>query len=172
MEHPSSRFQSVLHTNHVPSPSEITEIRDLLRAPEQELMQIDAEIAKLQSQVAKLQSRRVILDTFVTAHRALLSPIRRIPNEILAEVFVMCLPQSVQSSIYYPSTGVDKAPLIFTRVCKTWRTVSLSTPRLWCQLSFHIPHDLTNVELWQAQQHGIDLWLQRSGDLPLSLSIL
>ncbi|THU96186.1 hypothetical protein K435DRAFT_664899, partial [Dendrothele bispora CBS 962.96] len=72
MEHPSSRFQSVLHTNHVPSPSEITEIRDLLRAPEQELMQIDAEIAKL-------QSRRVILDTFVAAHRALLSPIRRIP---------------------------------------------------------------------------------------------
>ncbi|THU96191.1 hypothetical protein K435DRAFT_601299, partial [Dendrothele bispora CBS 962.96] len=70
----SSRFQSILHTNHVPSPLEITEIRDLLRAPEQELMQIDAEIAKL-------QSRRVILDTFVTAHRALLSPIRRIPNE-------------------------------------------------------------------------------------------
>ncbi|THU75404.1 hypothetical protein K435DRAFT_617605, partial [Dendrothele bispora CBS 962.96] len=95
--------------------------RDLLRAPEQELMQIDAEIAKL-------QSRRVILDTFVTAHRALLSPVRRIPNEILAEIFVTSLPYS---SFYHCPTSVDTTPLKFMSVCKNWRRVALSTPELW-----------------------------------------
>ncbi|THU87164.1 hypothetical protein K435DRAFT_782564, partial [Dendrothele bispora CBS 962.96] len=157
MEHPSSRFHSVLHTNHVPSPLEITEIHDLLRAPEQEIMQIDAEIAKL-------QSRRVVLDAFVAAHRALLSPIRRIPNEILAEIFVTCLPYS---SVYHCPTTIDKTPLKFMSICKNWKRVALSTPRLWCR-AYLVGAD---VELLKGQIRGIDMWLQRSGELPLSLSI-
>ncbi|THU96188.1 hypothetical protein K435DRAFT_858789 [Dendrothele bispora CBS 962.96] len=95
--------------------------------------------------------------------------IRRIPNEILAEIFVASLPYS---SVYHCPTSVDKTPLKFMSVCKNWKRVALSTPELWCRAYVCISGlELTEVEFLEGQTRGIDMWLQRSGGLPLSLSI-
>ncbi|TDL18135.1 hypothetical protein BD410DRAFT_793627 [Rickenella mellea] len=52
--------------------------------------------------------------------------------EILSEIFQYCFPEDD----YRRSTRrLDHAPLLLGRVCSRWRTVSLSTPDLWCNFS-------------------------------------
>lgn len=56
-----------------------------------------------------------------------LSPIARLPNEILAIIF-LCTIQSPAPNSALPSQ------LVISSVCSTWRTVALSTPEYWATL--------------------------------------
>ncbi|KIJ13172.1 hypothetical protein PAXINDRAFT_50824, partial [Paxillus involutus ATCC 200175] len=62
-------------------------------------------------------------------HQGFISCIRRFPPEVLGEIFVQCLPGDT-----YIHPGPDTVPLLLTGICKGWRQVALSTPRLWCSL--------------------------------------
>ncbi|KAI6003061.1 hypothetical protein EDD15DRAFT_2360947 [Pisolithus albus] len=55
------------------------------------------------------------------------SPIARLPNEILAIIF-LCTIQSPAPNSAMPSQ------LVISSVCRTWRTVALSTPEYWATL--------------------------------------
>ncbi|KAJ7166813.1 hypothetical protein C8R46DRAFT_847019, partial [Mycena filopes] len=52
-------------------------------------------------------------------------PILTIPCEITVEIFVNCLPGRPNS----PSGRV--APMLLGRICRQWRIIACSTPRLW-----------------------------------------
>ena len=92
-------------------------------------------------------------------HQSLLSCIRRIPQEILSDIFVRCLPLET-----YIEPDAKTAPLVLMGVCREWRRVALKTPKLWCSLL--IRH--------QGKQQHMDLnhhWLARAKGCPLSVSI-
>ncbi|KAJ7184891.1 hypothetical protein C8R46DRAFT_842273, partial [Mycena filopes] len=55
------------------------------------------------------------------------APIRRVPPEILAEIFHFSCRTYENTSI----TDVQAAPLLLGQVCSLWRAVSQNTPRLW-----------------------------------------
>ncbi|KAJ7753818.1 hypothetical protein B0H16DRAFT_1544045 [Mycena metata] len=112
--------------------------------------------------------------TYVQAHMALLTPVRRLPRDIIQEIFIACLPEDrncVMSAL--------EAPVLLGQVCSSWRTISLSTPRLWARL--HIVEPLlprepsVSKQLLHAEKHAQRIettkaWLARSGECPLSLS--
>ncbi|KAJ7120013.1 hypothetical protein C8R46DRAFT_876350, partial [Mycena filopes] len=52
-------------------------------------------------------------------------PILTIPFEITAEIFLHCLPAFPSQ----PSGSV--APMLLARICRQWRNIACSTPRLW-----------------------------------------
>ncbi|KAJ6630351.1 hypothetical protein B0H10DRAFT_1649973, partial [Mycena sp. CBHHK59/15] len=54
-------------------------------------------------------------------------PILTLPLEITSEIFSHCLPPNIL--MVEPSTSA--APLLLTEICRTWRTIALSTPGLW-----------------------------------------
>ncbi|KAF9066952.1 hypothetical protein BDP27DRAFT_1174984, partial [Rhodocollybia butyracea] len=93
---------------------------------------------------------------------------RRLPVEILTEIFTHCLP----SKHIPPSSLIMEAPLVLLSVCREWRTVALSTPRLWCSPRIRLPSSghLTDAKL-KPHHTGIEQWLDRSGSLPLFLSL-
>ncbi|KAK1219101.1 hypothetical protein PQX77_018185 [Marasmius sp. AFHP31] len=161
----STRFSDVFHTNYVPSKEETDEIRSIIRDPEEEIRRIDEEISRLQERRDKLQH-------FVARHRELLSPFRRLPGEIWGEVFVRCLPDR-----HLPRCRMSQAPLILTVICRSWRDIALRTPRLWNALHMTLPspsvafegEDL--VSLLKSRKEGLGLWLERSGTLPLDISL-
>ncbi|KAJ7082237.1 hypothetical protein B0H15DRAFT_785874 [Mycena belliarum] len=95
------------------------------------------------------------------AHRALLSPIRRIPHEVLCEIFIRCLPKNA-----YVEASVTQCPLLLTQISSNWRSIALSTPALWASITVNlsIKSCLPNPCLIQA-------WLARSGSCPLSFHI-
>ncbi|KAJ7279654.1 hypothetical protein C8J57DRAFT_1464963 [Mycena rebaudengoi] len=78
-----------------------------------------------------------------------------LPNEITAEIFLLCLPD------FATAPEPSSAPLLLGQICKQWRGVALSTPRLWCSLTLS---KLVSLDL-------IHDWLERAGSVPLSLHI-
>ncbi|KAF9058569.1 hypothetical protein BDP27DRAFT_1240621, partial [Rhodocollybia butyracea] len=124
----SSPFASVFGTNHVPSSAELDQLKDLLVEPDHELKRLQSEISHLQSLLDALLSQKNEVETYIEAHRALMSPIRRIPSETLGEIFMHCLPSDT-----YPFAVRDlkEAPLLMTTICRHWRRVAIDTPGLW-----------------------------------------
>ncbi|KAJ7160143.1 hypothetical protein C8R46DRAFT_1223640 [Mycena filopes] len=166
----TSSLADKLGTNYVPSGPEIQAIRALLVGPQADLAQLDAQIAQAQALLHRLSARRVELIEDIDAHKALLSPMRRLPQDVLGEIFISCLP-STHNAVVDPRS----APLLLGLVCRRWRGIAHSTPRLWSSL--HIPcirvgHDpIEALTRYAVPLEGmIKAWLGRAGALPLSIS--
>ncbi|KAJ7443013.1 hypothetical protein FB451DRAFT_96141 [Mycena latifolia] len=167
----SSPFTSKLGTNYCPQDEEISEIQTLLTEPTLRLKRLDDEIADLQKALDKLAEERAGLSAFVDAHRALISPVRRLPLDIIQEIFVACLPahrNCVMSAV--------EAPVLLGRICSSWRSISLSTPRLWSRLHIVEPTCPYNApamfkEKVAQRLETTKMWLGRSGRCPLSISL-
>ncbi|KAF7346535.1 hypothetical protein MSAN_01881600 [Mycena sanguinolenta] len=162
-----SPFTDRLNTNYVPSPSEILEIRSLLVDPLEEIARIDAQIEKMELTLAQLREKRALLQRPIDAHRALISPMRLIPRDILLEIFFACLPSEHNALI-----DLSEAPLLFGRICRHWRSVAYSTPMLWS--SIHIPPlDYLNTppNILSGLERVVEAWLERSAACPLSISL-
>ncbi|KAJ6489026.1 hypothetical protein C8R45DRAFT_826827, partial [Mycena sanguinolenta] len=65
------------------------------------------------------------LGTYVDAHKALISPVRRLPPEVLQIIFIACLPPHRNCAI-----AATEAPIRLGRVCSAWRSISIYTPQL------------------------------------------
>ncbi|KAF8200048.1 hypothetical protein K438DRAFT_1823111 [Mycena galopus ATCC 62051] len=173
----SSPFASQLGTNYCPEDAEVAQIEALLVEPCFQLKRLDDEIAVMRKTLNKLAEERDALADYVNAHRTLISPLRRLPLDIIQEIFMACLPTHRNCVM-----SAQEAPVILGRICSSWRTISLSTPRLWSRLHIVEP---TPARPWDTSCPSLDLlqvksaqrlevataWLQRSGTCPLSISL-
>ena len=87
-----SPFTSELGTNYCPRDEEVLEIHALLVEPLSRLQHIENRIADLQKAIDELTEELSSISAYVDAHKALISPVRRLPLDILQEIFVACLP--------------------------------------------------------------------------------
>ncbi|KAJ7701449.1 hypothetical protein B0H17DRAFT_1045458 [Mycena rosella] len=168
-----SPFADKFGTNYVPSDLEMDQLRALLVEPIAELALVDAQIDELDVLVRQLKGKRASLQTRIDVHAALMSPFRRIPQDVLGEIFSACLP-TMHNALIDPG----EAPMLLGRICRHWRDVAYSTPRLWSSL--HIPpvtgrfeqldsHDPPNID--DRLEKFVEAWLDRSASCPLSISI-
>ncbi|KAF9461697.1 hypothetical protein BDZ94DRAFT_797640 [Collybia nuda] len=157
MDH--SLFTDKLYTNYTPSVGEAHQIKQLLVAPLDHLSSLDKDLARL-------QEIRNTLAKDVNAYQALLSPIRKVPQELLGKIFIHCLPIGRNAVMSH-----KEAPILFGRVCSAWRRVSLSTPALWASLHIPVPGRSEETHLLHLRRDAAAEWLARSGVLPLSVSI-
>ncbi|KAF7345222.1 F-box domain-containing protein [Mycena sanguinolenta] len=134
-----------------------------LEGPLKDLTSVTEEISRLQSMIDDAINRREKLQHFIDAHLALLSPARRLHEDIVREVFTATLPSTRNATI-----SSDEAPLLLCRVCKSWRAVALSTPQLWA--SFHIV--VTPPPNFERLMTLVETWLTRSGSVPLDISMV
>ncbi|THU99845.1 hypothetical protein K435DRAFT_560278, partial [Dendrothele bispora CBS 962.96] len=96
----------------------ISDAQDILKAYDKKIRHLERTLAVFRSMASHLTER-------IEETSFLLSPIRQLPDEILAEVFKMSMPLgSVFSCTKRPSPS-------FLTVCVRWRTVALSTPSIW-----------------------------------------
>ncbi|KAJ7627844.1 hypothetical protein DFH06DRAFT_728234 [Mycena polygramma] len=97
-----------------------------------------AYIGELESQIALLRGakgpsrrRRAELRQAVKTYKAVVSPIRRVPPEILGEIFSYLVPSHFSEIDQLEPVVIDHAPWSMTRVCRHWSAVALETPALW-----------------------------------------
>ncbi|KAF8961822.1 hypothetical protein BDZ97DRAFT_1663569, partial [Flammula alnicola] len=113
--------------NNEPLSEAIThEIMELLAEPSQELLETEAEIQRLEAQLEALKEKRLRLQTSIDAYAPILSPARRLPPDVLCEIFYHCLPTHRN-----PIMSASEAPVLLTRVCNSWRSIALSFPHIW-----------------------------------------
>ncbi|KAK7022104.1 hypothetical protein R3P38DRAFT_2959391 [Favolaschia claudopus] len=162
-----SPFVRHFDTNYVPSDAEVLQIRSLLSGPEDAVARLDVEIEGMESALTQLKERRKTLMKPITAHRVLISPLRRTPDDVLFEIFSTCLPVT-HNALIDPA----EAPLLLGRICRRWRAVAYSTPALWT--SIHIPasQDHLGSDYLSGLGKAIEAWFQRSAHCPLSVSLV
>ncbi|KAJ6598524.1 hypothetical protein B0H10DRAFT_2441478 [Mycena sp. CBHHK59/15] len=156
-----SPFKNILHTNAVPSDADCQRIRALLVGPRKEAEELSQEIGRIQAVLDYLTRKRGHLVNFVDAHLALVSPVRRLPDDVVREIFEASLPSE------YPVLCGAKSPLLLCQICRPWRRLALSTPRLWASL--HVATAPSGDQ--QKVNDAVNVWISRSGSVPLSLSL-
>ncbi|KAJ6561759.1 hypothetical protein B0H19DRAFT_909252, partial [Mycena capillaripes] len=129
-----SPFTEILHTNAVPSDTECQRIRQLLVGPQKEVAGLTEEIDRVQILLKELEGKRDRLNDFIKAHTALLSPARRLPVDVVSDIFTACLPSDRNAIM-----SAAECPLLLCHICRAWRDVALSTPRLWASLHIASP---------------------------------
>ncbi|KAJ6458894.1 hypothetical protein DFH09DRAFT_1062962 [Mycena vulgaris] len=129
--------------------------------PRAALDKFDADIESAQSVLRSLLTERDQTHETLEAHRALLSPIRRVPPEVLCEIFLHCLPKTT-----YIQASVAHCPLLLTQVSSNWRSVALATPALWTSIAVNLTPQSCLPDL-----RLIETWIARSGLCPLSFHI-
>ncbi|KAJ8590651.1 hypothetical protein M405DRAFT_718295, partial [Rhizopogon salebrosus TDB-379] len=102
--------------------------------------------------------------------KAALSPIKRMPDEILALIFEHCLPKRSLDNPGFVSPGCTRGttPLRLGRVCSSWRRIAHAHPRLWCNVDLSI---CQSKEIFTKTLPRLLNWIHRSGCLPLSLTL-
>ncbi|KAJ7766802.1 hypothetical protein B0H16DRAFT_1717139 [Mycena metata] len=90
-----------------------------------------------------------------------------LPPELLAEIFLSCLPEPECITITDGTPHPDRPPLVFCAVCRHWRDVAFTTPRLWGTLYL-------NSEFAYSTTRGEEYvkfcrqWIYRAGNMPLT----
>ncbi|KAJ6588665.1 hypothetical protein B0H19DRAFT_1226429 [Mycena capillaripes] len=170
----SSPFAARLGTNYCPKDEEILEIKTLLAEPSLRLKRLDEEIAELQKAIDKLAAERDELGAFVEGHKALMSPVRRLPLDVIQGIFIACLPTHRNCVM-----SASEVPVLLGHICSSWRAISFSTPRLWARL--HVVEPPWGGRFGSADElidnkaaerlEVTKMWLGRSAQCPLSISL-
>ncbi|EGO03115.1 hypothetical protein SERLA73DRAFT_158725 [Serpula lacrymans var. lacrymans S7.3] len=136
------------------------------------LLQADV-LEDMKCEVPGLLSVRVELEKYIREGEALISPARRLPAEVMSNIFEHCLEENDVNHHTGPRPRVSEPPLLLGRICRPWRRIALATPRLWTSLILHLPPELT---LWhaplRAHVEAFEFWLEHSRSRPLQLTIV
>ncbi|KAJ7079505.1 hypothetical protein C8R43DRAFT_1083210 [Mycena crocata] len=118
---------------------------------------VDSQIADLKRTIKQLKLERFILETHLETY---VYPVLTLPNEIISEIFLQSL--SPSDSLSGPTS-----PIFLGHICRKWRAITLSTPTLWTVIRL----DVDTTTKHEKQLRLLDIWLARSRDCPLSISI-
>ncbi|KAF7296699.1 F-box domain-containing protein [Mycena chlorophos] len=189
-------FTSYSRTNDAPTDGEVALLRETIVPDVAHLASLDAQLDRLLLEIQRVQTERKTLLDRIQPYQTILSPIRRIPEDILREIFVACMPQDRNCVM-----SEKEAPILLGRVCSSWRRLSQSIPYLWTRIHIVEPGAVDRAQLGDrtgmpdfalenlatarkepcppnhtlalAVSHrlaALDTWLSRSGSLPLSIS--
>ncbi|KAJ7684622.1 hypothetical protein DFH06DRAFT_1288884 [Mycena polygramma] len=180
-----SPFQALITQPVLPSALQVAGIRDFVHEMDAELSRKELAIAATQASLDELLCEHAELSRTSQKHKAFIAPIRRIPPELIAEIFTQSMAlearafETDDSDSFYGSEGigagdkyyivtprVQQPPLIFGEICRDWRLVALSTPRFWNSLTLKCAHSSM-----QANLHLLETWVKRAGNLPLSFRL-
>ena len=94
--------------------------------------------------------------------KTLFAPVRRLPPEILGEIFLHCVESPIDPS-NPKDTSFHDPPLVLVRVCRRWYQVVYNTPRLFTSIILQGP--ASNADFL------ISKWMDYSGVLLLDITI-
>lgn len=122
---------------------------------------LDNEISSLASHEVTLLSARMKLQRHRNMSEAL-SPISRLPAEILAHIFTLAVTstRNIHLRLGHPKPSIDQVHIIAS-VCSQWRQITLRTGPLWAYL------DLGKI----CQLNHAQLWLERAQEYPLDICV-
>ncbi|KAL6304393.1 hypothetical protein BKA93DRAFT_733263 [Sparassis latifolia] len=105
----------------------------------------------LESEMASLLTQRDLLESKLEQAVRLQSPIQRLPNELLASIFVIGVLDGEEEDSLMMST--------LMLVCRYWREVALGTPVLWSRIVAGTRHSLDRVRLKLDRSKSAPLYI-------------
>ncbi|KAK0464404.1 uncharacterized protein EV420DRAFT_1637969 [Desarmillaria tabescens] len=100
-----------------------------------------------------------------------LEPVRRLHDIVLSEIFIACHEDMTKrvATGYCNSLNSEDPPWTLSQVCRRWRSVALSTARIWSSIKMTFHEEPMSVEEEKLFYYMLCLQLERSQSHPLSL---
>ncbi|KAK6966293.1 hypothetical protein R3P38DRAFT_3155607 [Favolaschia claudopus] len=173
--------------SHAPPPSHIAS-DPIARSLSDELERRAQDIAQLRDseELAKAEEDHAILAKHCSNVRSLLSPIRRLPSELLVDVFVAyaALHDSEEEQFMEDRAEwmehraqralealAQKPLLVLSRVCSRWYGLVMNTPTLWSTIELDVPERWTQMKSVSNAMLLLNRALERSADAPLTIEV-
>ncbi|KAJ7593530.1 hypothetical protein C8J56DRAFT_931286 [Mycena floridula] len=154
------QLQSLLRGNCHPYHSSFSDIPHLLSTAIDDLQRCNGEIAKQQLYLASLQKQQKILERHVQGYQSLISPIRKVPPEILQQIFILVCTEN-----RFDRDEINIPGLILSQVCSHWRLVCFDTTEVWSTIS------ICTAQSHPCSNQAVRFLLKRSDPSPLKLKI-
>ncbi|KAJ6471862.1 hypothetical protein C8R45DRAFT_874684 [Mycena sanguinolenta] len=163
-----TRHERLLSTNEPPDDSDFEFIHSVISEADVRLACLNDEISNLQDKLKQLQDERESLSNYLTRNKAILSPLRRMPPELLGEIFSWTLPSMRET--WTREGYVADSPWVLSHTSGSWRVVSLSIPSLWSRVAvdysleeeYSLP--LVEAQIRRAQSLKIHFYASRESD--------
>ncbi|EDR05841.1 uncharacterized protein LACBIDRAFT_302656 [Laccaria bicolor S238N-H82] len=139
--------EDVTYSDNYPQPEPSDDVKRDIEQNRRELRQLSDDYQNISKQLA--------------LHRDQLSPIRKVPPEIIRLIFLFW---DVDRPRRRTATYVS--PNVLTGVCIAWKNIALGTPELWASISVEIQKGVCYPD-----KRVVEAWLEHSGSCPLSISI-
>ncbi|KAJ7160958.1 hypothetical protein C8R46DRAFT_356856 [Mycena filopes] len=124
----------LIASNDVPQPAQLAILWEIRREHQTAIFKVDTDIADVESALEALEVRRVallreqrVLRLAVNQFLGLMSLVRRLPPEILGEIFLYLTPVVCKNY---------QTPWYLGQICHYWRRVALSLRPLWSVFDF------------------------------------
>ncbi|KAJ6447803.1 hypothetical protein C8R47DRAFT_999689, partial [Mycena vitilis] len=125
----SPNLAHLLTSNEPPLESEVPFIHKAIADAQGRIQPLDEQIGSLKAQIHDLpaalfqfRSRRDEVAENVRRHQSVISPIRRVPAELICEIFL---------AVSLPDDAVNKPPWYLGHICRSWREYALAYSCLW-----------------------------------------
>ncbi|KAJ7592318.1 hypothetical protein C8J56DRAFT_932865 [Mycena floridula] len=127
---PTGRILHLLRSN-----DSLLRLRETLEATLDSMPDLEDRISTMQNELQALLEERSRKQGQIRDCRSLLHPIRRIPKEILCEIFKFLLEQWDDISCEKAGSLAPKSPhFVVSCVSNYWRTIALSFPEMWSKV--------------------------------------
>ncbi|KAJ7585051.1 hypothetical protein C8J56DRAFT_829311 [Mycena floridula] len=154
-------YRNVLISNHS-FPDVEAVAHDEIQLLESRVVDVDKSISVL------LQMRDEIIQHSIALRKAIVAPIRKLPNEILEKIFSQahCTPAQ------WSSFDMSSIPWVVGQVCSRWRDIASSCPSLWSTFKWRLSDQRTwNKERSWVPGRIMQECLRRSSNSPLTLTL-
>ncbi|KAF6747427.1 hypothetical protein DFP72DRAFT_972483 [Ephemerocybe angulata] len=126
--------------------------------PSLEAATMRQQIPSMMTEISELRSRLAELEDRVYRYRSATSPLRRVPPEILGEIFHVAMGKAIDFEKKKDLTAI-------LLVCKKWRDAAYLTGKLWGCISLRLPRKR------QMSYEKVSNWIARSKGSPKTLNI-
>lgn len=127
---------------------------------------IDAELPALARDIAQLSDAQRSLSTNRNHSRKLV-PINRLPNELLARIFLAAVRMCVRRPRERSKAKCYIYPTTLAGVCRAWRKAAISLPSLWSHIDIALNGKNTGSFLLCAKT-----WVERAQNSPLFVDLI
>ncbi|KAJ7841583.1 hypothetical protein B0H14DRAFT_2586803 [Mycena olivaceomarginata] len=181
------RLFSLLRSDAMASDSELSDLQTTIASAAIDLARYSTEIKMLQQTLNRLVSEHDALLRYSGECRSLFAPVRRLPRELLAEIFALgssgaylCCDDS--QSVPAEGLGGQLHLLPLLQVCSTWYNTIMAAPSLWANIAVDLdiaqpgnPDSQLFRPIWASIAVDLDTRLSRSlarsGQLPLTIKL-
>ncbi|KAF9010948.1 hypothetical protein BDZ89DRAFT_1024372 [Hymenopellis radicata] len=182
----TTRVATLLKGNDAPHDAERAQLRTFLDGAQGDLAKYDEKLELLLKDVNTLREECDKLHSHIEDARTLLRPIRALSDDLLHEIFAHCVPEwgalgkklLNEPDSKHSSLNSRNVPWTLSHVCRRWRRVALSAPRLWSTIIFTSPAVQTKKKAGSRTLdrlnkfcYNLGLFMSRSGNVDLSVAL-
>ncbi|KAK0469282.1 uncharacterized protein EV420DRAFT_20928 [Desarmillaria tabescens] len=133
---PSDRANQLLSSNEPPIGDELEQCEEILSNGSEFLRSLNRSISQARHLLNRLTAESIRIEHKLHISKTLMNPVRRLPCEILEEIFSWGMDDAMNATIACPADSLDARDFLWTvsQVCSSWRCLTLSRPHWWASI--------------------------------------